>query len=91
MSKYAHLLPQLDLIECFGFWLKHSQPGWSISRPAIERSIDGNQHPIFVLYEDGVLVGTFTTPAEALARIGNDRLTAAFVSLVSSSDSEDDT
>jgi hypothetical protein len=82
VSKHSHLLPALDLIEAFGFWLKRSEPGWSISRPAVERTLDGEQHPIFVLYQDGVSLGTYRTPTEALARIGNERLTREFESLV---------
>lgn len=83
MSKNAHLFHELDLIEAFGFWLKHALPDWRISRPAIERTSGGEQHPSFVLYHDGVSVGMHRTPMEALTRIGNDQLTAEYVSLVS--------
>jgi hypothetical protein len=86
VSRYAHLIHELDLIEAFGFWLKHSLPGWSISPPAIERTSTGEQHPIFVLYQDGVSAGVYQTPMEALARIGNEQLTFEYVSLVSGRD-----
>lgn len=89
VSKYAHLLTELDLVDAFGFWLKHSLLGWSVSKPAIERTIDGKQYVIFVLYQDGYSVGVYKTPMEALTRIGNDQLTSEYLSLISSSDFND--
>lgn len=83
VSKYAHLIHELDLIEAFGFWLKHALPGWSIFRPAIERTRADKQHPVFALYQNGNSLGMYETPMEALARIDNDQLTHEFVSLIS--------
>lgn len=54
VSKYANLIPALDAIEASSFWLKISKPGWSISRPAVERFKTGEYTPIFVLYQGSV-------------------------------------
>jgi len=86
VSRYDNLIPQLDAIEAFGFWLKISKPGWSISRPAVECIEAGECHPIFVLYQDGASLGVYKTPLDALARIGDDSLTREYLALISDSD-----
>ena len=86
MSKYDNLIPALDAIEAFGFWLKISKPGWSISRPAVERIQTGDCHPIFVLYQDSVSVGVYKTPLDALTRINDNSLTCEYLSLISNLD-----
>ena len=85
MSKYDDLIPLIDAIEAFGFWLKHSKPGWSISRPAIERLNISERYPIFVLYHESVSVGVYRTPFDALAKISDDNLTHEYLSIISDS------
>ncbi len=85
VSKYVHLIPALDAIEAFGFWLKTSKPGWSISRPAVERLETGECVPIFVRYQDGVSMGVYKTPLDALARIADEGLAREYLSLISDS------
>ena len=86
MSECNNLIPELDAIEAFGFWLKTSKPGWSISRPAVEPIETGECDPILVLYRDGVSVGVYKTPLDALARISDDNLTCEYLFLISDSD-----
>lgn len=86
VSKFANLIPAIDAIEAFGFWLRHSRPGWSASRPAVERLESGECHPIFVLYQQGVSVGVYRTPMDALARIGDDDLTREYLMIISNPD-----
>jgi hypothetical protein len=86
VSNYDDLIPLIDAIEAFGFWLKHSKPGWSISRPAVERLKIGERYPIFVLYHESVSVGVYRTPMDALARINDAVLTHEYLSIISDSD-----
>jgi hypothetical protein len=85
VSKFTNLIPVLDAIEAFGFWLKCSKPGWSILRPTVEQWDSGEHYPIFVLYQKGVSVGVYRTPMDALARINDDDLTREYLSLISDS------
>jgi len=83
LTKYANLIPELDAIKAFGFWLKCSKAGWTVSRPAVERLETGERYPIFVLYHDGVSVGVYKTPIDALAKINDVNLTREYLSLIS--------
>lgn len=86
MSKSANLIPALDAIEAFGFWLRHFKPGWTISRPAVERIPGEEGYPIFVPYDEGVPSGVYRTPMEALARIGDEDLTREYLAILSGDD-----
>jgi hypothetical protein len=86
LSKLVNLNPALDAIEAFGFWLKHAKPGWSISRPEVDYLETGERFPIFVLYYEGVLVGAYRTPLDALAIVEDVALTQEYLSLVSDAD-----
>jgi len=88
VTEYAHLIPELDAIEAFGFWLKSSRAGWTISKPAVERLETGECYPIFVLYHDGVSVGVYETPTDALAKINDGNLSREYLSLISDSDGD---
>jgi hypothetical protein len=76
----------LDAIEAFGFWLKHSKPGWRISRPTVEQLETGDRNVNFVLYQDGVSVGVYKTPTDALGVINDPVLTHEYLSIISDSD-----
>jgi hypothetical protein len=61
VSKFCNLIPAIDAIEAFRFWLKHFKPGWRISTPAVEQLQTGERYPIFVLYQEGVSVGVYVS------------------------------
>ena len=86
MFKHVNLNPALDAIEAFGFWLKHSKPSWRISRPEVEYLETGERYPIFVLYHEGVSVGAYQTPMDALGAIGDIALTEEYLSLIADVD-----
>ena len=54
--------------------------------PAVEGLEDGEWHPVSVLYREGVSVGAYGTPVDALERINDDILTGEYLALVSESD-----
>jgi hypothetical protein len=82
MSKFSEPRSAIDAIEAFGYWLKQFEPGWNISRPAVEQLDTGEWHSIFVLYQAGVSIGVYKTPMEALARINDDDLTRKYLSVI---------
>lgn len=86
LSKLVNLVPALDAIEAFGFWLKHAKPGWSISRPDVESLETGECYPIFTLRHEGVPVGAYKAPVDALGVIGDVALTQEYRALVFEAD-----
>jgi hypothetical protein len=88
--KKPNLVQETDLMEAFGFWLKHTLPGWGTSRPEIRYADSGEPYPVFVLYHDGVAVGEYTSPMAALERIGNTRVTSEYLFLTTHFDDSDE-
>jgi hypothetical protein len=78
VSKLADLIPAIDAIGAFGFWLPGTKLGWSISHTAVASLPTGEHFPIFVLYENRTAVGLYQCPLDALARIGDDELTKTY-------------
>jgi hypothetical protein len=89
LLKHPNLIPALDAIEAFGFWLKHAKPGWSISKPTIERSETGERYPIFALYRDTFWVGRYKTALDALGVIDDAVLIQEYLSIISDPDPGD--
>jgi hypothetical protein len=86
VSKPSNLIHEIDAMEAFGFWLRCSTPGWRISRPEIELLNIGEGYAFFVLYQAEVPLGTYKSPMEALARIGDDNLTRNYLSVISTAE-----
>lgn len=89
MSKLSDLIPEIDAMEAFGFWLRRSKPGWRISRPEIELLNVGEGYAFFILYQADVSLGIYKSPIEALARIGDDDLTRSYMAAVSNAEKSD--
>jgi len=66
-------------IHFFRSWLNATTSGWYASKPEVGQTSSGMTYAVFSLYCNGLPVAVCESPHEALEKIGDDSLTARFL------------